>query len=149
VAVLLIGLPLGSVARCVHESTRTGQILAELRGESVVPNEWETTWLGGWIGLLPQSARERFHREHGDRFLAFCARPIGFTAVLVGPWQLDENLSRLGRLGGVRSLTLPSGLDAAEVRRVRAMLPEAEIVVDPRFVHGEISIRLHDPTRAG
>jgi hypothetical protein len=149
VAVLLIGLPLGSVARHYHDSTRTGRILGELRGESIVPVEWETTWLGGWIGLLPQSAKERLHREYGDRFLAICARPIGFTAVLVGPGQLGKNLARLGRLGGVRSLTLPSGLSEAELREVRAVLPEAEIVVAPTFKHGKFSIKRYDPTRSG
>lgn len=111
--------------------------------------QFDPTWLGGWVGLLPQRARNELYASHGDRYMAFVGRPSRFSAVLIRRERLDEICDRLSRFEGIRSLSVPSGLNEAELGRIRSAVPDAEIVVDPRFHAARDPIRIITPRPRG
>jgi hypothetical protein len=132
VAVLLVSLGLGWLARHLRRETEQVALIAELNQAGIYAWQYEPNSVGWALRALPLSAQDWLM----PRFLrwTFCYSPSRISAFSIRDDAVTYLIDRMRRLSYLRSVSFQHGQISPEgEQRIRKALPSVEVEVDPRI----------------
>jgi hypothetical protein len=132
VAVLVVGLGLGWLARQLRREGEQVALVAELNHAGIYAWQYEPNSVGCMLRALPISAQQWLV----PRLLrwSFCYSPSRISAFSVADDTVPYLIERMRRLPYLRSVSFQHGQISAETEEtIRKALPVVEVEVDPQI----------------